>query len=101
MKFADLYNKLVYEVDDNGQFVPVRIDGLSRGDYNSLRVQLVRKFTAQADVETALGIDRFSGMYMACSFVNDRTTNVGVATFCVRDKETSRCQRKTYNVVDI
>lgn len=98
MKFADLYNKLVYEVDDNGQFVPVRINGLSRRSYNSLRVQLVRKFTAQANVETAIGIDRFSGMYMACSFAHDRDTDVGVATFCVRDKETSLCKQKTYNI---
>lgn len=101
MKFADLYNKLVYEVDDNGQFVPVHIDGLTRNSYNSLRVQLVRKFQAQADVETAIGIDRFSGMYMACSFASDRGADSGVATFCVRDKETSRCQRKTYNIIDI
>lgn len=128
MNFNDLYETLAYEKDDDGNFKRVTLVGLDRSAYNSLRVQLVRKFSQQARDEAALDIDRFSGMYMACSFTVDgprtntdvesspdsefgaatnpvtRTAGAGktgTATFQIKDEADKKRQCRTYTVAAI
>jgi hypothetical protein len=99
MQFIDLYNKLVYERNDDGSFVRVAVDNVERNSYNSLRVQLVRKFNQQVKDEEAFEIDTHSGLYMACSFQPcARGSAVGTATFCLKEVDDAPRKKKVYNI---
>jgi hypothetical protein len=102
MQFIDIYNTLLYERNDDGAYKRVIINSINRSAYNSLRVQLVRKFNQQVKDEEAFEIDTHSDYYMACSFrTDDRNSVAGTATFELKLKIDAPKAKKSYDITTL
>lgn len=84
MNLQSLFNAVVLEGET------VQISGLSPSEYNSVRVALIRKFSAYRSQCMALGIPGYDNKYMRCSHAD------GVSEFRLDDKTNSPRRPKEY-----
>jgi hypothetical protein len=85
MNLQSLFNTVVLEGET------VEILDMSTAEYNSLRVALVRKFSAYRSQCMSLGIPGYDDKYLRCNFVNGKD-----AVFKLDDKTNSPRRPKEY-----
>lgn len=79
-----------------GDSEPVSLQ-LDSATYNSLRASLIRKFKQQRELCESVGLEHFTGMYVACEYDNDTMT----ATFALKHKSAAKRVPKQYGVLKL
>ena len=70
---------------------------LDQATYSSLRASLLRKFKQQRELCEGVGLEHFSGMYIACEYDNETMT----ATFALKHKSAAKRVPKQYGILKL